>query len=201
MLKVIKSRRYLSFSLKSESLCSLYKKSVFYNLKLDFLISRKDSFTNLLEYRALFDFSKRFKLNRVKVILVYNNFLCLDSSQKYTMLKPKFKTFLHSFSSNNITNKECLMFYGRFYFLNFFTSHMLQNFLFSFLRAQVKIFNSSKTASFLSYFNFFRKLIFFSNLDYYSYYKLFRLILSKYQKKINFVQFNIFLKKYKFFLL
>ena len=129
-------------------------------------------------------------LIRAKVVSVNNSFLYLDLGSKVNLVKPKFKNNIYY-----ILNKEFLFSFDKFYnFCNFFA---VRQFL------QLFQYRSIKLEKFFSipHRNCLKVLIENSCSKLganFFFLKLRQAFFSNYQKKINFLQFNVFFKKYKY---
>jgi hypothetical protein len=142
------------------------------------------------------DFKKTVNtLLRTQVIFFTTDYLYIDTGKKYTILKPKFKSFF-SFKAFNFFRKEILIltfshffsFFSNFYLYSSFNLFLIQSFKKSYSLNSKVFFSCSKL--------FLRKISNFtiSLYENFFFYNLYSNKLSHYQKKINFLQFNIFFK-------
>jgi|SRR6185503_530195 len=128
-------------------------------------------------------------LVRARVLCVNNAFLYLDLGRKFNLVKPKFRN-----NFKNFLNKEFLFsFYKTFQFCNF---TKVKNFLYVFQYRSFKI-ESSLLDSGALYLKYLAKVTYKKSAKFF-FAKLKKYFFSNYQKKINFFQFNILFKKYKY---
>jgi len=130
-------------------------------------------------------------LIRAKVVCINNSFLYLDFGKKFNLVKPKFRD-----NSKYILKKELLFFFDRtFRFCNFLEAKsFLQNFQYKSIRLE-NIFFMPCTKF---YFKILMEEMYNEKLVKFFFLELRKNYISNYQKKINFFQFNILFKKYKF---
>lgn len=196
------SNLYLNAIAKKE----LYGKFFFYNLdlflsdKISFLNERNTSFREvLLRNFFLQKVNSNFlcSLARARIISLSSSFLYFDIGSKYTVLKPKFKVFFPNVFSAFL-QKEILLFSHKS-FLSFLRFKDLKQMLGWF---QSSLFREKYSSNFKvvcqeKHF-FFKKLV--STHEYFKqffFYGMFSSIFSIFQKRMNFLQFNIFFKKHE----
>lgn len=197
----MKNNLIFSLSLKSKE--SLYKPFLFYTLSPFLPMVHSSTNTKCFSFKTAIlnqlptvdEVSQQGFLVRAQVLSINKSFFYLDLGKKYTLVKPKFRSIFA-----NLVSKEFLFLSQKTFFKRLETletSSLLKVFQFT----------SFKTSGFISSvrvrdpeFNFFKKLIYFPAK--YSF-KLFFFkesihLFSNFQKKINFFQFNILFKKYKY---
>jgi hypothetical protein len=200
----LNNNKNLSIRLSNKAKRELYIKFFFYNLSLissfkSIIESKNISFKGLLLNNFfLYKYIPSngvISLLKAQVLVTNSSFLYFDTGGKYTVLKPKFKAFFLC-SFKNLLSKQVLLFF--------------QDSLLSFLRIKnifylIKLYNFPSVIKNyvvnLKFFyckkSFLRRFI-YSHIfytKYFSFYKLFNIPFSNFQKKINFLQFNIFFKK------
>jgi hypothetical protein len=193
----------LLFSPSIKSKASLYKPFVFYTLSsfLPTVPSTNNmgagSFkTAILSQLPITDkVDQQGFLVRAQVLSLNNSFLYLDLGKKYTLVKPKFKSI-----SVNLVSKEFLFIAHKTFFkcLTCFETNKLVRTV-QLFSLKISEFISSGSGR-VSSFSYFKKLIYFSAKYSYKFFFFKESIhlFSTFQKKINFFQFNILFKKYKY---
>jgi hypothetical protein len=197
----MKNNLICSLSLKSKK--SLYKPFFFYTIS-SFLPKGPSNFNKkCLSFKAaiLSQFSianeldqQRF-LIRAQVLSNNNSFLYLDLGKKYTLIKPKFKSVF-----TNLVSKEFLFVSQKIFIKSLKvleTNRLLK--VFSFTSFKVSKFTYSERIGESGGF-FLNKLIYFPVKYSYKFFFFKESIglFSNFQKKINFFQFNVLFKKYKY---
>lgn len=187
-----------ALKLTSKSKILLYNQITFFRPTVIF---PKNITINQLSYLSFFEllllhfFTYKLSTNIVhqllitKIVAVNKSFLYFNTVGKFTIVKPKFKFFFPGVSVESLLKKNLLL-SSNFSFLKFIDLKVI---LSRFLPITIK--NYLKLAFIVCFYNtsfFFKKIKFFSSqLIFYKFYKF---ILSITQKKINFLQFNIFFK-------
>ena len=195
----------LDTKVKPTSLLSFKSKEVLYSLLLFYNLSSFFSRKPLKENYSTISFKKvllgevapneviinscKSSLVRARVICVNNAFLYLDLGRKFNLVKPKFKN-----NFKNPLNKEFLFsFYKVFQFCNF---SKVKTFLQVFHYKSIKIGNFFLSSNKL-YLTCLVLVTYKQSVKFF-FTKLKKHFFSNYQKKINFLQFNILFKKYKY---
>lgn len=187
----IKAKRELYNTFFLYDLPSIFLSTLTKKLNISF---KKLLLANFFLYR----FTSNLSLNliRARVVITNNSFLYFDIGSKYTVLRPKFKVFFSCFFKS-LLGKELLLFLQTplLGFLKFKDMQYLLKF-YKFLPLKKDYTLSIK--AFYCIKSFLRKFIcFYICTKHFFFYKLFVFFFSTFQKKINFLQFNIFFKKYK----
>lgn len=158
----------------------LYSKSFLENLGLvSFSKSSNLSVTFNSLLKSNFSLFRVARIKRAWVTIVTSSFLCFSTNEKFSLLKPRFKTFFPSFL-RSLISKEVLFSLRDFLdCLNVW--HLLLVYRLVSLRKD----------SFVLKFMYIFSNCFFS-------FKLLVFLISSLQKKLSFLQFNIFFKKYKY---
>lgn len=184
--------------LTSKSKILFYNQVTFFRSKVIFskkITLNKLSYLSFSRLLLVHFFTYKLSINLVqqllitKIVAINKSFLYFNTINKFTIVKPKFKFFFLGVSVESLIKKNILL-SSNFSFLKFIK---LKIFLKEFLIFTVK--NYLQLPFILYFYNvsfFFKKIkIFTSQLIFYKFYKF---ILSITQKKINFLQFNIFFK-------
>jgi hypothetical protein len=203
----VSTKYFLPLSIFSKII--LYKNFSFYNLNFIlpniYEVQRNSSLEKKLMpvswFELLFidyftyNFTGSTRTLRTQVIFFTNTYLYIDSGKKYTILKPKFRSFF-SCKAFTLFRKEVLILtFSRFF--SFFSMFYLYSSFKLFLSPFFKKSYSLPSKVFFSYSNFFLRKIFKFDIflhENFFFYKLYNYKLSHYQKKINFLQFSIFFK-------
>lgn len=179
----------------------LYKKFSFYNLQS--ILPAVGTFGKIshswldLLFTNYFTYTFRVKSSqilRTRAVFFASNYMYMDLGNKYTILKPKFKSFFTS-RARCFLKKELLILSSSYFFsflgfsfLKFLNSQFLPYMVTKSYPVDKKVFFHTRL--------FLRKIVFFQNSlsKYFFFSKVFKNNFSLYQKKINFLQFTIFFK-------